>query len=230
MKTLFKSQDLWELVEKGIAEGIEDEAKQKENQKRDSKALFVIQQAVDESIFSRIAASTTAQQAWSILKTEFQGSSKVIIVKLQSLRREFETCNMKGNESVQEYLARISAIVSQMRSYGEKITDETVVAKALRSLSPKFDHVVAAIEESKDLSVFSFDELMGSLQAHEVRINRSSRQEEQTAFQVKSKGEFSNSRGRGRGSFRGRGRGRSTPLQCSHCNKRGHTEKLLVKA
>ena len=92
---------------------------------------------------------------------------------MQSLRRDFETSYMKHNESVQEYLARVSSIVSQMRSYGEKVTDETVVTKVLRSLDPKFDHVVAAIEESKDLSIFSFDELMGSLQAHKVRINRS---------------------------------------------------------
>ena len=92
---------------------------------------------------------------------------------------------MKHNESVQEYLARVSSIVSQMRSYGEKVTDETVVTKVLRSLDPKFDHVVAAIEESKDLSVFSFDELMGSLQAHEVRINRSTIREEEKAFQIK---------------------------------------------
>ncbi|GKF28286.1 hypothetical protein Tco_0094628, partial [Tanacetum coccineum] len=74
--------------------------------------------------------------------------------------RDFEASSMKGNESVQYYLARVSTIVSQMKSYGEKITDETVVSIVLRSLTPKFDHVVAAIEESKDLSVLSFDELM----------------------------------------------------------------------
>ncbi|CAL5363087.1 unnamed protein product [Camellia sinensis] len=100
-----------------------------------------------------------------------------------------------------------------MRSYGEKISDETVVAKVLRSLTPKFDHVVAAIEESKDLSVFSFDELMGSLQAHETRINRSLEKNEEKAFQVKdivtkaAEGDSSTSRGHGRGGFRGRGRG-----------------------
>jgi len=36
-----------------------------------------------------------------------------------------------------------------MKSYGEKILDATVVAKVVRSLNPKFNHVVVAIEESK---------------------------------------------------------------------------------
>ena len=68
------------------------------------------------------------------------------MVRLQSLRRDFETLVMKNDESIADFLSRAMAIVSQMRSYGEQISDETIVAKALRSLTPKFDHVVAAIE------------------------------------------------------------------------------------
>ncbi|XP_071688831.1 uncharacterized protein [Rutidosis leptorrhynchoides] len=198
MKTLFKSLDLWDLVENGYVETSDDGEKSKENQKRDAKSLFIIQQAAEESIFSRIAAATTSNEAWTILQTEFKGSSKVITVKLQSLRRDFETSYMKHGETVQGYLARISSVVSQMKSYGDKITDEIVVAKVLRSLEPKFDHVVAAIEESKDLSKFSFDELMGSLQSHEVRINRSTVREEEKAFQIKGEPEPSYLRSRGR--------------------------------
>ncbi|XP_028072416.1 uncharacterized protein LOC114274646 [Camellia sinensis] len=174
--TLFKSQDLWDLVEQGYADP-DEETRLKENKKKDSKALVIIQQAVHDSIFSRIAAATTSKQAWSTLQKEFQ--------------------------------------VSQMRSYDEKISDETVVAKVLRSLTQKFDHVVTAIEESKDLLVFSFDELMGSLQAHETRINRSFEKNEEKPFQVKdivtkaAESDSSTNRGRGRGGFRGRGRGRA---------------------
>ncbi|KAG6476926.1 hypothetical protein ZIOFF_066174 [Zingiber officinale] len=77
---------------------------------------------------------------------------------------------------------------NQMRSYGEKITDAIIAKKVLRSLTAKYDYIVTAIEEAKDLLILSFDELMSSLQAREAK-----------------KEDFTG-RGRGRGGFRGRGR------------------------
>ncbi|KAJ0013903.1 hypothetical protein Pint_21324 [Pistacia integerrima] len=212
MKTLFKSQELWDVVEQGITvDGAGSDEEQRLNKKRDSKALFFIQQAVHESIFSKIAAANTANDAWMTLQMVYKGSSKVITVKLQSLRRDFETLHMKNGESVHDYLSRVDAIVNQMRTYAAKFLIRTIVAKVLRSLTPKFDHVVAAIEESKDLATYSFNELMGSLQSHEARLTRADEKNEEKAFQVR--GEVSNqneekevaSRGRGRGGFRGRG-------------------------
>lgn len=41
-----------------------------------------------------------------------------------------------------------------------------IVDKILRRLPVKFDHIVAAIKELKDLSIFTLHELMGSLEAH----------------------------------------------------------------
>lgn len=149
MKTLFKSQEVWELVEQGFVDlaGSDEEAeKLKETKKKDAKSLFLIQQAVHDTIFSRIAAATTSSQAWKILKKEFQGSAKVFTVKWQTYRRDFETLSMKSNESVQTDLSRVSSLVNQMKSYAEDISEETFVAKFLRSLTPKFEHIVAAIE------------------------------------------------------------------------------------
>lgn len=124
---------------------------------------------------------------------------------------------MRNNKSRQEFLSGVTFVVNQIKLYGEKISEETVVATVLRSLTPKYDHVAAAaaIEESKDLSVFSFDELMSSLQAHDARMNRSTENVEEKAFQVKrktftqkDKSDNFVARGRGRGGFRGRGHGR----------------------
>ncbi|KAG8489880.1 hypothetical protein CXB51_015928 [Gossypium anomalum] len=183
VKTLPRSQELWDLVGYGFADILEpdeEEKRLKEIKKNDAKALFIIQQAVYDSIFSRIAAATTSNE-------------------------------MKNGESIAELLSR--TIVGHLSFYGKQISDEIIVAKVLRSSTTKFDHVVAAIEEFKDLSVLFVDQLMGSLQSHKARINRLVEKSEEQAFQVKETftnqgdNDRSTNNYRGRGGFRG-GRGR----------------------
>ena len=79
---------------------------------------------------------------------------------------------MKETESVKDFNSRVAEIVNQIKSYGDTIQKQKLVKKILRSLPQKFDHVVAAIEESKELSVLTIYELMGSLEAHEGRMSR----------------------------------------------------------
>ena len=93
MKTLLFSQDLWDIVHKGYttyATGHTltnvEKVQLKEDQKQDARALFLIQQGVAESIFSRIISATKSKEAWDLLQQEFQGSTKVQTVKLQTLR------------------------------------------------------------------------------------------------------------------------------------------------
>ena len=189
MKTMFKSLELWDLWEEGFEDANPTEPNQRlrEPRKNDARALFLIQQALDDDIFSRIAAASTSYQAWELLKQKVLGYKKVINVKLYTLRRDFETLAMKDKESVQAFLSRVSRIVNHMRSYGENISNETIVCKVLRSLTSKFDHVFAAIKESKGLSTYSFDELMSSLLAYEVRLSIYHEKVEEKAFQVKGK-------------------------------------------
>lgn len=52
---------------------------------------------------------------------------------------------MKSNEFVQDNMPTVSSIVNLMKSHGENISDELVVAKVLGSLTKKFKHVVGAI-------------------------------------------------------------------------------------
>lgn len=51
MKTLFKSQELRELVDKGYSDPDTDATRLRENKKKDLKALFIIQQVMHDTIF-----------------------------------------------------------------------------------------------------------------------------------------------------------------------------------
>jgi chromosome condensin MukBEF MukE localization factor len=75
---------------------------------------------------------------------------------------------MIESENIDQFMTRVMGIVNQIRFTGEDIPDQRIVEKVRRSLPKKFEMVVTAILESKDLSNFSIDELMGSLLTHET--------------------------------------------------------------
>ncbi|XP_077230180.1 uncharacterized protein LOC143863401 [Tasmannia lanceolata] len=204
MKVLYGSQDLWDIVETGVEEP-EDQAaltpqqlnELKDNRKKDNKALFFIYQAVDEVIFERISSVTAAKEAWDTLYTSYKGEDKVKLVKLQTLRCDFDALRMKDFESVEDFYNHVISLVNQLRINGEDIQDRRIVEKILRSLTRKFEYIVVVIEESKDLATLSLESLLGSLQSHELRMKQfdSSPLEQAFQTQVSFRGD---SRGRGR--------------------------------
>ncbi|XP_039133207.1 uncharacterized protein LOC120270254 [Dioscorea cayenensis subsp. rotundata] len=145
----------------------------------------------------------------------------MVTVRKQALKQSFETLQMEDGESIQCYCARVVTIVNQMK----------------------------AMEESRDLSKLTLDELTGSLQAHEIRVNRSAGKVSEKALVMKAESSgpqakekctttssagWSPTRGRGRGFSRGRGRGRWSRGQGSdskahvrvffYCKKYGHVK------
>nr|AAL58228.1 putative gag-pol polyprotein [Oryza sativa Japonica Group]ABF96256.1 retrotransposon protein, putative, unclassified [Oryza sativa Japonica Group] len=204
MRTLLLSQGLWDIVENGYQEYSAGEtltAEQKkslaEDRMSDAKALFLIQQGVAESLFPRIIGAKKSKEAWDKLKEEFQGSQKVLAVKLQTLRRQFQNLLMKESEKVKDYFSRVIEIVNQIRLYGEDINDQKVVEEILISLPEKYEYIVAAIEESKDLSTLTIQQLMSSLESHEERKLQREGSSIENAFQSKLSFRPQNSRFRG---------------------------------
>lgn len=122
MRTTLMNKELWEVVKEGPPEpstkSLEtpgaDHAKEVANLRtlkaKDTAALQIIQHVVADVIFDKILSATTAKQAWELLEHSYQGNEKVKMVKLQSLRREFENLKMKEGEKVKAYSDRIQAV------------------------------------------------------------------------------------------------------------------------
>ncbi|XP_004496842.1 uncharacterized protein [Cicer arietinum] len=138
-----------------------------------------------------------------------------------------------------------------MKSCGEAVSEQNFVSKVLRSLTPRFDNIVVAIEEAKDLKTMTKDELQSSLEAHEQRMDErgNDKAKAEVALQArfneknkKSKGkwpsrgkknfqnfdgkESQNSR-KGEGNSKGGGQDNYKPFdkstkKCYNCQKLGH--------
>ena len=92
--------------------------------------------------------------------------------------------------------------MDQLKSPRETIADQRVVENILRFIPPRFESLVVTLEENKDMSVFTIDELQASLINHEHIINRSNTSLE-GAFAAQSS--IGCGRGNGRNNSRGRG-------------------------
>lgn len=68
-------------------------------------------------------------------------------MKLQIIRRQYELLFMSDHESIANYFSQVQMLVNAMKAYKEELTDQQVVGKVLRTSTPRFDHVVVAIEE-----------------------------------------------------------------------------------
>ncbi|XP_048130817.1 uncharacterized protein LOC125313886 [Rhodamnia argentea] len=230
MKALLGAYSVWEVVNNGYDEP-DDEVTMNQNRRnalekirsKDQHAPSIIYQCLDDSMFEKVSNASTSKEAWEILRNTHQGVQKVQKIRLQTLRGEFEVICVKESESISDYFTRVLAIMNQMKRIGKEVLDVRVVEKILRSLDKKFNHIVVAIEESKDLDAMTIDELMGSLQAHEERLGRNKHEpveevlqtrlsirdeKEQIRESVQARSTYQD-RGRGRGHFHGRGHGQS---------------------
>ncbi|GAU48712.1 hypothetical protein TSUD_281050 [Trifolium subterraneum] len=136
-----------------------------------SKALNSLFNGVDKNKFRLIKKCEVAKDAWVILKTTQEGTIKVKISRLQNLTRKFENLRMKEDESVHNVYMNVMDFANSFDDLGEKLSDEKIVRKILRSLTKKFDMKVIAMEEAQDISTMKVDELIGSLQTYESSVN-----------------------------------------------------------
>eukprot|EP00257_Ricinus_communis_P025324 XP_025012738.1 uncharacterized protein LOC112534546 [Ricinus communis] len=177
MENLLRSKEWWHLIDPGYVE-LGADAKESDAQKtvraelklKDLKVKNYLFAAIDKSILKTVLQKDTSAQLWESMRRKYQGSERVQRAQLQALRREFEILEMKEGETIVEYFSRVMIVANNMRNSGEAMQDTQIVEKILRTLTERFNYIVVSIEESKDISCLTVDEVQSSLIVHEQKF------------------------------------------------------------
>ncbi|GJZ58831.1 retrovirus-related pol polyprotein from transposon TNT 1-94 [Tanacetum coccineum] len=137
----------------------------------------------------------TAKKIWKTLLITHQGNSQVKDKKIDLLVQQFEQFVISEDESIDSDFTRFNTIITSLKALDEGYSSKNYVRKFLRALHPKWRAKVMTIEESKDLTSLSLDELIGNLKVHEMIIKKDSEivkaKEERRSLALKAKKESS---------------------------------------
>ena len=116
---------------------------------RNDKALGIIASALSDAVLlgSGVAACETAREAWQKLQDAY--AKKTTTSKLL-LREQFTQLQMREEESVQQYINRVNALVDTMAAAGVTYDEEEVVSRVLLSLPAQFAPLVTALENMEE--------------------------------------------------------------------------------
>ncbi|GJS82362.1 hypothetical protein Tco_0748903 [Tanacetum coccineum] len=173
-----KDLDLWHVITEGDFHHIQNNSETKldevvpfEKQNYDLKkrlaknneAKMVIYNALPRKEYKRIFVCNTAKEIWKTLLITHQGNSQVNDNKIDLLVQQYEQFVISEDESIDSAFARFNTIITSLKALDEGYSSKNYVRKFLRALHPKWRAKVTAIEESKDLTSLSLDELIGNL-------------------------------------------------------------------
>eukprot|EP00253_Pinus_taeda_P034031 PITA_34031 len=183
--------EVWNIVETGYAfpSTTPTDADEKKKYETNAKAVSTLLGCISQSEFMKVMHYKSAKEIWDKIVTSYEGDEQVKRAKLQTLRIQYETLKMYNDESVANYFLRVDEVVNCMKNLGEEIKEAIVVEKVLRSLSPKFESKVSAIEEKENLRILTMSQLHGILTAYEMRKGGPSDRRE-AAFKASGKGDY----------------------------------------
>eukprot|EP00253_Pinus_taeda_P004759 PITA_04759 len=225
--------EVWDIIDTGYAflASTPIDPAEKNKYETNAKAVNTLLGCLSQSEFVKVIQYKSSKEIWDKIVLSYEGDDQVKRAKLQTLRIQYENIRMYNDESVANYFLRVDEIVNYMKNLGEEVKEAVVVEKVLRSLSPRFESKVSAIEEKENPQNLKMSQLHGILTAYEMREGGPSYRRE-VAFKASGKGDnyefghiseeekesnFVKNLQRGTGRFRGK-----LPFKCFACGRVGH--------
>ncbi|XP_022004739.1 uncharacterized protein LOC110902363 [Helianthus annuus] len=211
IKTILEANGLWETIEPAENATVDT--------KKDKSAISYLFQAIPEDVVLQVASCKTAKEIWDNLKVRHVGVDRVQKARMHTLLSEFELLQMRDDDTIDSFTARINSIVTRAIEVGTTLSQPTLVRKLLNGVPDKFTQIIASMEQYSDLETMRLEEAVGRLKTYEERLKLKKKESpvnnlEELLYEVHEqhvenhgRGRFHSSRGRGRGNYQHRREG-----------------------
>ncbi|GJW70045.1 hypothetical protein Tco_0126962 [Tanacetum coccineum] len=147
---------------------------------------------------AKVTAIEESKDLTSLSLDELIGNfeSQVKDNKIDLLVQQYKQFTIPKEESIDNRFSRFNTIITSLKAFDEGFSSKNYVRKFLRALHPKWRAKVTTIEESKDLTSLSLDELIENLKVYEMIIKKDSemvkgKREQNRSLALKAKKESS---------------------------------------
>jgi len=139
----------------------------------------------------KMSDNSTTKAMFASLCANYEGSKKVREAKALMLVHQYELFKMKEDESIEQMYSRFQTLVSGLQILKKSYVASNHVSKILRSLPARWRSKVTAIEEAKDLSTLSVEDLACSLKVHEIGLDEHEPSKKVKSIALPSRGKSS---------------------------------------
>ncbi|GJS02687.1 DUF4219 domain-containing protein [Tanacetum coccineum] len=137
---------------------------------KDGKDVVTPYEKLDENQKKMLSKNDEAKM--DSLITTHQGNKQVKDNKIDLFVQKYEEFTITDDETIDCAFSRFNTIITSLKALDESFSSRNYVRRFLRALPSKWRPKVTAIEESKDLSNLSLDELVGNLKVYEVVLEK----------------------------------------------------------
>ena len=183
-----KDIDLWYIIVEGDFEATSNDDKgnlvniphdklndeMKKKLSKNSEAKMVLYNALPKKEFERISMLKTSKEIWNSLVVTHQGNQQVKNNKIDLFVQQYEQFSISDEETIDHSFANFNTIITSLQALDESFSSRNHVRRYLRALPSKWRSKVTAIEESKDLTILTLDELIGNLKVYELVLAKDS--------------------------------------------------------
>lgn len=141
-KSYLVIKKVWSCIEKGLA-GDASSAQKEADQMAWSEIILLI----DETIYSYVAETNTAKEAWDALQTAFEDSG---LCRKVSLLKQLVQLKSSDCKSIEDYVNQVVMTSLKVKKTGLNLDDEIVASLMLAGLPGEFNPLVMAYEGSSE--------------------------------------------------------------------------------